>query len=67
ANTEKTGNRHILDAGVACEISRFATAAFKISNILDDDSVEFEDKSDWGSFWYPVPGRTYRVSLQMKF
>ena len=67
ANTEKTGNRNILDAGVACEISRFATAAFKISNILDDDSVEFEDKSDWGSFWYPVPGRTYSVSLQMKF
>lgn len=67
ANTEKTGNRNIVDAGIACEITRFATAAFKISNLLDDTSVEFEDRSDWGSFWYPVPGRTYRVSLQMKF
>ena len=67
ANTRKTGNRNLIDVGIACEITRFATAAFKVSNLLDDTSVEYEDQLEWGSFWYPVPGRTYRVSLQMKF
>lgn len=67
ANTGKTGNRNIVDAGIACEIARFATVAFKVSNLLDDTSVEYEDRSEWGSFWYPVPGRTYRISLQMRF
>ncbi|MGI6397988.1 MAG: TonB-dependent receptor plug domain-containing protein [Desulfomonilia bacterium] len=67
ANTRKTGNRNLIDAGIACEITRFATAAFKVSNLLDDTSVEYEDRSEWGSFWFPVPGRTYRVSLQMRF
>ncbi len=67
ANIGKTGNRNIVDAGIACEITRFATAAFKVSNVLDDTSVEYEDRSEWGSFWYPVPGRTYRVSVQVRF
>ena len=67
ANTLKTGNRNIVDAGVAFGITSYASAAFKVSNLLDDTSVEFEDSSEWGSFWYPVPGRTYRASVQVSF
>ncbi|MFY9398490.1 MAG: TonB-dependent receptor, partial [Desulfomonilia bacterium] len=67
ANTRKTGNRNLVDAGVALGITRHASAAFKVSNLLDDTSVEFEDSSEWGTFWYPVPGRTYRASVQVRF
>lgn len=67
ANTEKTGNRNIFDTGVSLEIARHAAVAFKVSNLFNDTSVEFEDKSEWGTFWYPVPGRTYRGSIQLSF
>ncbi len=67
ANSEKTGNRNILDAGVSMEVSKNATVAFKASNLLDDTSVEFNDRSQWGTYWYPVPGRTYRGSVQLSF
>ena len=63
ANTEKTGNRNILDAGFAVEVVRHAVAAFKVNNILGDESVEYKS----GDYWLPVPGRTYRGSLQVSF
>lgn len=67
ANTEKTGNREILDAGLSVEIVRNAVLAFKVNNVFDDTSVEFEDKTDYGTYWYPLPGRTYRGSVQLSF
>ncbi len=67
ANTEKTGDRNILDTGVSLEVSKHAAIAFKVNNLFNDTSVEFEDKSEWGTFWYPVAGRTYRGSIQLSF
>ncbi|HQI02036.1 MAG TPA: TonB-dependent receptor [Deltaproteobacteria bacterium] len=67
ANTEKTGNRDILDAGVSVEVIKHAVLSFKVNNIFDDTSVEFEDKTAYGTYWYPLPGRTYRGSIQLSF
>jgi vitamin B12 transporter len=63
ANSDKTGNRDILDLGVSVEVVPHAVLSFKTSNILDDRSVEYQS----GDFWYPVPGRTYRGSVQLCF
>jgi vitamin B12 transporter len=63
ANTEKTGSRNLLDVGASLELIPRAIAAFKVSNLLDDRSVEYKS----GDFWYPVPGRTYRGSIQLSF
>ncbi|MDT8272927.1 MAG: TonB-dependent receptor [Desulfomonilia bacterium] len=64
-NSAKTRNRSILDAGFSAELSDDATVSFKVNNILNDTNREFEDFSEWGSFWYPVSGRTYRFTLQL--
>ncbi len=63
ANTEKTGNRNILDLGASLEVVPHAVAAFKVSNLRDDRTPEYAS----GDFWYPVPGRTCRASLQLTF
>jgi len=65
SNTEKTGDRNIVNTGVSVELIENASMSFKVNNLLNDTSVEYKDRSDWGSFWYPVPGRTYRFSIQM--
>jgi outer membrane cobalamin receptor len=62
-NTDKTGNRNILDAGASAELVPHAVVAFKVSNLLDDRSVEYKS----GDFWYPVPGRTYHGSIRLSF
>ncbi|MGC9323227.1 MAG: TonB-dependent receptor plug domain-containing protein [Desulfomonilia bacterium] len=67
ANTIKTGNRNILDAGCTVKPYEDASISFKVNNIFNDTSREFEDSSLWGNFWYPVPGRTYRFSVQFAF
>ncbi|HHO75877.1 MAG TPA: TonB-dependent receptor [Deltaproteobacteria bacterium] len=64
-NIERTGNRNIVNAGACVEVIENATVSLKADNIFNDRSVEYKDRSDWGSFWYPVPGRTYRLSIQM--
>ncbi len=65
ANTEKTDNRYLLNAGALLEVSRNATISFKIDNLLDDQSPEYVYKSSWGTSWYPVQGRTYRFAAKI--
>jgi len=65
SNTEKTGDRNIVNAGVSAELIEHASVSLKVNNVFNDTSVEYKDRSDWGTFWYPVPGRTYRFSIQM--
>jgi vitamin B12 transporter len=65
SNTEKTGNRNIVNAGISVEVIEHASISLKVNNVFNDTSVEYKDSSQWGSFWYPVPGRTYRFSMQL--
>jgi len=67
ANTEKTGNRNLFDAGLTVTLSKDAFVSFKVRNIFDDTHPEYRDTSPWGSYWYPVPGRTYRFSMHLRF
>lgn len=67
ANTEKTGNRDILNAGLIINLSDNASISFKVKNMFDDTSPEFKDKSEWGSWWFPLVGRTYNFALQLSF
>jgi len=65
ANTAKTDNRYLFHAGAMLQVSRNATVSFKVDNILDDQSPEYVYKTSWGSFWYPVQGRTYRFAAKI--
>lgn len=65
SNTEKTGNRNIFNTGISVEVIKNAIMSLKVNNVFNDTSVEYKDSSQWGSFWYPVPGRTYRFSIQL--
>jgi vitamin B12 transporter len=67
ANTLRTGNRSILNAGVVLDVNRNAKISFKVDNLLDDRSPEFVDKTPFGTFWFPVPGRTYRFAAKVIF
>lgn len=67
ANTFKTGNRDILNAGLVIEVSKNASVSFKADNILGDTTPEYVDKSPWGTFWYPLPGRLYRFAAKVSF
>ncbi len=67
ANTEKTGNRNLFDAGFTVKLSRDAFVSFKVRNIFDDTHTEYRNTTPWGNYWFPVPGRTYRFSMHLKF
>lgn len=67
ANTLRTDNRYILNAGAVLDVNRNAKISFKVDNLLDDRSPEFVDKTPFGTFWFPVPGRTYRFSVKVIF
>lgn len=66
-NTEKTGNRNIMNAGISLHMFDDVALSFQVKNIFDDTSPEFEDKITWGNFWYPLPGRTYNIALHLEF
>jgi outer membrane receptor for ferrienterochelin and colicins len=67
ANTERTENRYIMNAGAVLDVSKDATISFKVDNLLDDRSPEYVYKSSWGTTWYPVAGRTYRFAAKVSF
>ncbi len=67
ANTKKTNNRYILNAGALLDVSRDATISFKVDNLLNDRSPEYVYKSSFGTTWYPVPGRTYKFTTKISF
>ncbi|HVN72816.1 MAG TPA: hypothetical protein VMU10_12435, partial [Desulfomonilia bacterium] len=67
ANTLKANNRYLINAGVVTDINRNASISFKADNILNDRSREFLDKTSFGTFWYPVSGRTYRLATKITF
>jgi vitamin B12 transporter len=67
ANTLRTDNRSILNAGAVLDVNRNAKISFKVDNLLDDRSPEYMDKTPFGTFWYPVPGRTYRFAAKVIF
>ena len=67
ANTLRTGNRSILNAGAVLDVDMNAKISFKVDNLLDDRSPEFVDKTPFGTFWFPVPGRTYRFAAKVIF
>ena len=67
ANTFKTGNRDILNAALVVEVNKNTSVSFKADNILGDSAPEYVDKSPWGTFWYPLPGRMYRFAAQVSF
>jgi len=40
--------------------------SFKVDNLLDDRSPEHVSATEWGSFYYPVSGRTYRMAVKLR-
>ena len=67
ANTERTDNRYLVNAGALLDVSKDATISFKVDNLLDDRSPEYVYKSSFGNAWYPVSGRTYRFAAKIEF
>ena len=67
ANTERTDNRYLVNAAVLYDVGPNANVSFKVDNLLDDRSPEYVSTTDWGSFYYPVAGRTYRFAAKMRF
>ncbi len=67
ANTERTRTRYLLHAGAIYDVGPNTDISFKVDNLLDDQSPEYVDKTPWGSFWYPVAGRTYRFAAKVTF
>jgi outer membrane receptor protein involved in Fe transport len=41
--------------------------SFKVDNLFDDQTPEYVSKTQWGTFYYPVAGRTYRFAAKMGF
>lgn len=67
ANTQRTDNRYIVNAAVLYDLGPDADISFRVENLLDDQSPEYVSTTQWGSFYYPVVGRTYRIAAKLKF
>jgi vitamin B12 transporter len=67
ANTLRTDNRDILNAGISLEVNKDTAISFMAYNLLNDTSPEFVDKTSFGTFFYPVAGRTYRFAANIGF
>lgn len=65
ANTERTDARYLLSVGALYDVNPGTNVSFKIDNLFDDQSPEYVDKTPYGTFWYPVPGRTYRFAVKV--
>jgi len=66
ANTTRTRNRYLVNAAVLYDIGANADVSFKVDNLLDDRSPEHVSATEWGSFYYPVSGRTYRMAVKLR-
>lgn len=66
-NTARTDTRYLVNAAVLYDMGPGVDVSFKVDNLLDDRSPEYVSATQWGSFYYPVAGRTYRFAAKMAF
>ncbi|MCU0575602.1 MAG: TonB-dependent receptor [Desulfobacterota bacterium] len=67
ANTARTDSRYLLNAAVLYDLGLNVNVSFKVDNLFDDQTPEYVSKTQWGTFYYPVAGRTYRFAAKMSF